>query len=100
LSHASSFNQPIGKWDVSNVIKMDMMFYSASAFNQDLSGWNVGNVDDITIMFDDASAFDQDLGCCMQSDVQMSDKWNDYTPFDGTPCFDARCGVHVKGVDC
>ena len=22
------------------------------------------------------------------------------TPSDGTPCFDASCGVHVKGVDC
>ena len=46
----------------------------------------------MTIMFDDASAFDQDLGWCMQSDVQMND--------DGTPSFNARCGIHVKGVDC
>jgi len=54
----------------------------------------------MTIMFDDASAFDQDLGWCMQSDVQMSEKWHDWTPFHGTPCSGASCGVHVKGVDC
>ena len=55
---------------------------------------------DLTIMFDQAESFDQNLGWCMQSDVQMDDHSEGWTPFDGTPCFDARCGVHVKGVDC
>jgi surface protein len=100
FEQASAFNQPIGSWDVSNVIKMDMMFANSPSFNQDLSGWNVGKVDDMSIMFDQALAFDQDLGWCMQSDVQMDDDSEGWTPFDGTPCFDARCGVHVKGVDC
>ena len=52
----------------------------------------------MTIMFDQAESFDQNLGWCMRSDVQML--FEGGTPFDGTPCFNARCGVHVKGVDC
>ena len=37
---ASSFNQDISNWDVSNVINMDEMFNRLS-FNQDLSNWDV-----------------------------------------------------------
>ena len=66
---------------------------------QDLSGWDVGNVDDMTAMFIRAESFDQNLGWCMESDA-IVDKWFNTTPSDGTPCFDASCGVHVKGVDC
>ena len=42
---ASSFNQDIRSWVVSNVTSMEGMFLSSS-FNQDISGWNVGNVTD------------------------------------------------------
>jgi hypothetical protein len=38
----SSFNQPIGDWDVSEVIDMTEMF-SLSKFNQDISNWCVLN---------------------------------------------------------
>ena len=37
----SNFNQDISSWDVSNVTKMESMFYNATSFNQDLSSWNV-----------------------------------------------------------
>jgi len=40
---ASSFNQPIGDWDVSNVENMDNMFLGASSFNQDISNWDRPN---------------------------------------------------------
>jgi surface protein len=76
-----------------------LMFDMATSFNQDLSGWDVGNVDDMTMMFNNAWAFDQNIGWCVQSDA-IVDKWFNSTPFDKTPCFNARCGVHVKGVDC
>ena len=41
---ATSFNQNISSWDVSNVTDMYAMFYQASSFNQDLSNWPVENV--------------------------------------------------------
>ena len=49
---ATSFNQPLANWDVSNVTDMAQMFGSdlspnilkASIFNQDISSWDVSNV--------------------------------------------------------
>jgi surface protein len=34
---ARTFNQPIGNWDVSNVVDMKSMFDRAISFNQDIS---------------------------------------------------------------
>ena len=33
---ATSFNQPLNNWNVSNVTDMDSMFYEATSFNQPL----------------------------------------------------------------
>ena len=55
---ASSFNQPLNKWDVSNVTNMDAMFAFASSFNQPLNDWNVSNVHD---MFVEATSFNHAL---------------------------------------
>jgi surface protein len=38
---ASSFNQPLEKWDVSNVADMGCMFSGAFSFNQPLEQWKV-----------------------------------------------------------
>jgi surface protein len=58
---ASSFNQDISSWDVSNVIYMGHMFSEASSFNQDISSWDVSNVQDMSEMFFKASSFNQDI---------------------------------------
>jgi surface protein len=55
--NASSFNQDISGWDVSNVTCMSGMFSSAS-FNQDISGWDVSNVNDMSCMFGNATSFE------------------------------------------
>ena len=41
---ASSFNQDISTWDVSNVLGMDHMFDGATSLNQDLSNGCVTNI--------------------------------------------------------
>ncbi len=49
---ASSFNQPLDRWNTSNVNYMARMFMGASRFNQCLVTWNVHNVVDMEEMFD------------------------------------------------
>ena len=44
FSYAIAFDQPLDKWDVSNVLSMESMFSGALFFDQDLSGWNVVKV--------------------------------------------------------
>ena len=41
---ATSFNQPLNDWNVSNVTDMSHMFLKASSFNQPLNKWNVSKV--------------------------------------------------------
>ena len=53
------FNQDISNWDVSNVTNMDGMFYNSS-FNQDIGNWDVSNVTNMNGMFN-TSVFNQDI---------------------------------------
>ena len=41
FAFASSFNQPLNNWNVSNVIDMTWMFCEASSFNQPLNYWYI-----------------------------------------------------------
>jgi surface protein len=77
--NATSFNQPIGGWDVSNVTDMWGMFKGASAFNQDIGGWNVSSVTHMYAMFSGATSFNQDVGGWDVSSVT-----NMSAMFDGT----------------
>jgi len=59
---ATSFNQPIGDLDVSNVTDMGGIFYWATLFNQDIGNWDVSNVTNMYGMFDQATSFNQPIG--------------------------------------
>jgi surface protein len=58
---ATSFNHDIGGWDVRNVKSMNSMFFGASSFNKDISNWDVDIVNDMYCMFSDAVSFNQDV---------------------------------------
>jgi len=80
---ASAFNQPIGFWNVSNVTNMDSLFIGADAFNQDISLWDVGNVLEMRSMFDGASAFNKPIGSWNVSKVtDMSYMFSEATTFN------------------
>ena len=59
---ATSFNQPLNNWNVSNdVTNMWNMFQNATSFNQPLDKWNVSNVTNMRWMFRNATSFNQPL---------------------------------------
>ena len=72
FEEATSFDQPLNNWDVSNVTTMSFMFQGATSFDQTLSEWNVTNVNNMNGMFTAARNFNQDLSSWCVS--QFSDK--------------------------
>ena len=68
---ASSFNQPIGSWDVSNVGPRGFMrmFRNATSFNQDISSWDMSNAYNLNYMFQGATGFHQNIGSWDVSNV-------------------------------
>lgn len=88
---ATSFNQPIGSWQIGSgpgiAISMHSMFNGATSFNQDLSAWDMSGVSDISFMFKEARRFnnggvdltwDSDLG----SVADMSGTFNQASDFN------------------
>ena len=77
----TTFNQPIGNWDVSNVTDMSGMFQNNATFNQDLSKWNVDSVKTMTSMFQNSS-FDKNIGDWNVSSVERMQKMFSGTDFN------------------
>ena len=83
MFRATSFNQNIGNWDVSDVINMSGMFSNATAFNPDIGSWNVSKVTNMSNMFSGATAFNPDIGSWDVSDViNMSGMFSNATAFN------------------
>jgi surface protein len=81
--YASLFDQPIGDWDVLNVTSMYCMFDHASSFNQPIGAWDVSSVTSMDGMFSDASSFDQSIGAWDVSSVtSMDGMFSDASSFD------------------
>ncbi|HEF9829305.1 TPA: BspA family leucine-rich repeat surface protein, partial [Campylobacter coli] len=47
-----NFNQPLGRWNVSNVKNMVGMFWGCESFNQPLEKWNTSRVKYTDDMFE------------------------------------------------
>ena len=58
---AISFNKSLNNWDVSNVTNMFGTFFGATSFNGNISGWNVSSVIDMSMMFRYATSFNGDI---------------------------------------
>jgi len=56
---ATSFNNDVSSWDMSNITNTSAMFYD-TLFNQDISSWNFTKIDDMSGMFMN-SPFNQDI---------------------------------------
>ena len=69
FNNATSFNQNIGSWNTSNVTNMSNMFKYASAFNQNISSWDVSKVNNMYYMFNGATSFNQNIGSWNTSNV-------------------------------
>jgi len=59
FASATSFNQPLGNWNVSNVTNMSSMFVGARSFNQPLNNWNIGRETNIRDMFLEATSMEE-----------------------------------------
>lgn len=49
-----AFDQPLDKWNVSNVTTMQHMFRKTKVYNQPIDKWNVSDVTNMFNMFKDA----------------------------------------------
>ena len=56
-----NFNQPLGKWDTSNVISTAGMFMNCRNFNQNINNWNVSKLEYANSMFEECWNFNQPL---------------------------------------
>ncbi len=95
--NAAGFNQPIEKWDVSNVTSMKSMFYKAKSFNQPIGNWDVSNVTTMSNTFEKATSFNQPLAKWNVSNVETTHKM-----FSNASSFKQDLSDwHLKdGVDC
>jgi len=66
---ATSFNQDVSSWDVSNVANMSGLFLAATSFNQEISNWDVSNVTDMSFIFSENDTFNQDISAWNTSNV-------------------------------
>jgi surface protein len=75
FQEASSFNQDISQWDVSNVTDMQGMFQEASSFNQNISQWDISNVFGMGSMFGSDDNLSDGNKCIIHTSFQSNDNW-------------------------
>lgn len=73
FQECENFNQPLNKWDTSNVEDMSNMFACAKVFNKPLNKWNTSKVKDLSSMFAYCDVFNQNLNNWDVSNVTNMD---------------------------
>ena len=73
-----SCDQPLNKWNVSNVEDMEGMFAGARSFNQPLNNWNVSKVKYMYNMFEGASSFNQPFTSNARAPLGLLIKFNNW----------------------
>ena len=81
FSFATSFNQPLLRWDVSKVTNMRSMFEGATSFNQPLA-WDTSKVTNMYSMFDGATSFNQPLAWDVSKVTDMRSMFEGATRFN------------------
>ncbi len=80
---ASTFNEDISSWDVSNSTSFSYFFYNATAFNQDIGEWDVSLAGQIANMFRNATSFNQDISAWdMSIKTNLNHMFRDATAFN------------------
>lgn len=59
---ATSFNDDLNNWSVSNVTDMSYIFAGATDFNGDITGWNTGKVTTFASAFAGTATFNRNIG--------------------------------------
>ena len=84
FNSAASFDQPIGIWDMSNAVELNLMFVEANSFTSDITNWDVSNVLNMGSLFLNNTSFNQDLGSWDTSSVtSMAGMFEGAVAFDG-----------------
>jgi surface protein len=98
FSGATSFNQNINHFNVSNATTMQEMFFTATRFNQNLGAWNVSGVNSFVDMFNGATSFNNggssDINNWVFSTTQNIDMSR---MFEGATAFNQNIGSWNTG---
>ena len=95
----NKFNQPLDKWDTSNVVDMRSMFYICTQFNQAID-FNTKNVIDMSCMFCQCYNFNQAVNFDTRNVISMSGMFSNCSSFNQPVNFDTKNVLYMVYMFC